>query len=101
MDYLENQSRRNNLLIDGVPDSKYESWSETEIKAKKVKLSDYLKIDDKLIELERSQRTGKYNHAGCPRSIVIKLLRYKDKQEILKRAKSLKGTNIFINEGLL
>lgn len=35
-DYLENQSRRNNLLIDGVPDSKYESWSKTEIKAKKV-----------------------------------------------------------------
>lgn len=28
MDYLENQTRRNNLLIDGVPDSKSESWRE-------------------------------------------------------------------------
>ena len=97
MDYVENQTRRNNLLIDGVSDSKSESWSEIEINVKKV-ISDHLKIDSKLIEIERSHRTGKYDHAGRPRPIVVKLLRYKNKEEILKRAKSLKGTNIFINE---
>ena len=33
-----------------------------------------------------------------PRTIVCKLLRFKDKQDILRKAKLLKGTNIFINE---
>lgn len=41
-------------------------------------------------EFERAHRTGKYDHTGRPRSIVIKLLPFKGKQEIRKRAKSLK-----------
>lgn len=28
LDYLENQSRRNNMIIDGIPDVKSESWSD-------------------------------------------------------------------------
>ena len=32
------------------------------------------------------------------RTIICKLLRFKDKQNILRKAKLLKGTNIFINE---
>lgn len=95
-DYLENQTRRNNLLIDGVPESKTESWGDTEIVTRKV-LSEHLKMDSKQIEVERAHRSGKYDLSGRPRSIVVKLLRYKDKQEILKRSKLLKGTNIFIN----
>lgn len=88
---------RRNLLSDGVPDSKSESWSETEIKVKKV-FSDHLKIDSKLIEIKRSHRTVKYNRAGCPRSIMVKLHCHRDREEILKRVKSLKGTHIFIND---
>lgn len=95
-DYLENQTRRNNLLIDGVPESKTESWGDTEIVTKKV-LSEHLKMDSKLIEVKRAHRSGKYDLSGRPRSTAVKLLRYKDKQEILKRSKLLKGTNIFIN----
>ncbi len=99
MDYLENQSRRNNLLIDGVPDSKSESWRDTETLTKKV-LSDHLKIDSKLIEVVRAYRTGKYDQAGRPRSIVVKLLRYKDKQEILRRAKQKRHQHLH-QRGLL
>lgn len=54
------------------------------------------KIDLKLIEFDRVNRSGKYDQSGQPRSIVIELLRYKDKQEILKIDKALKGTSIFI-----
>ena len=34
LEYLENQSRRNNIRIDGIPESGGESWDETEDKAK-------------------------------------------------------------------
>lgn len=90
LDYLENQSRRNNLVIDGIPDSK--SWSDTESKAKKL-FSDHLKIDPKLIEIERAHRIENYGHTGHPRSIELKLPRFKDKEEIMKCAK---GTNFFL-----
>ena len=97
LDYFDNITRKKNLVIDGVPDVKLEAWSETESKIKKL-FSEHLKIDPKHIEIERGHRIGKHDPTGRPRSILIELLRHKDKQEILKRAKTLKGTNIFINE---
>lgn len=96
-DYMQNQLKRNNLLIDGIPDIKNESWQESEIKVKKI-LADHLELDPKLIELERCHRTGRFEADGRPRTVVFKLLRFKDKEEILKRAKNLKGTNLYINE---
>lgn len=96
-DSLENQSRRNNILIDGVPDNKQESWSQCEKKVREI-LKDKLKLDPLKIEIERSHRNGKYQEDGRPRPIVAKLLRYKDKEVIMQRAKYLKRSNIFINE---
>lgn len=96
-DYLENQTRRNNLIFDGIPDSKTESWHESEIKVKKL-ITEHLKMDPSHIELERAHRTGKFDAEGRPRSVMVKLLRFKDKEEILKRAKYLKGSKLYINE---
>lgn len=48
--------------------------------------------------MERAHRTGKPDGGDRPRPIVVKLLRYKDIEAILQRAKSLRGTKIFINE---
>lgn len=96
-DYLENQSRRNNILIDGVPDNKQENWSQCEQKVREI-LKDKLKLDPLKIEIEHAHRNGKFQEDGRPRPIVTKLLRYKDKEVIMQRAKYLKGSNIFINE---
>lgn len=60
-------------------------------------LSEQLKIDSKLVELERAHRIGQYA-TGRTRTVVVKLLRYKDKEEILKRSKILKGTRYYIKE---
>ena len=49
------------------------------------------------MEIECAHRAGRKNRSK-PRTIVCKLLRFKDKQNILRKAKLLKGTNIFINE---
>lgn len=96
-DYIENQSKRNNIVIDGIPDVPTESWDESQHKAKEL-LADHLKMDPKLVEIERAHQMGKYTVNGQPRPVIVKLMCYKDKEEILKQAKKLKGTNFFINE---
>ncbi|KAJ8250918.1 hypothetical protein GJAV_G00214750 [Gymnothorax javanicus] len=97
MDHIENQTRRNNILINGIKDDKTESWHDTEVKAKKF-LADHFKMDPKLIEVERAHRNGTFQPDGRPRTMTVKLLRFKDKEEILRRAKCLKGTKFFIHE---
>ncbi len=95
MEYLEGQSRRNNLVIDGITESPGETWAEAEDKVKKV-LTEKLQLKQ-TIEMERAHRTGKPG-GDRPRPIVVKFLRYKDRTTILQRAKLLKGSRIYINE---
>ncbi|XP_065645688.1 uncharacterized protein LOC136076146 [Hydra vulgaris] len=49
------------------------------------------------IKIERAHRTGQKNSVK-PRTIIIKLLDFKDKIDILKKTTNLKGKNIYINE---
>lgn len=57
-DYIENQSRRNNIIIHGVDESPNEKWTETEEKFRSL-LSEKMKIDHQHIEIERAHRSGK------------------------------------------
>jgi hypothetical protein len=91
---LEDRQRRNNLRLDGLMENETESWEETELKVIKV-FENNLNI--KGVTIERAHRTGKLG-SKSPRTIVMKLLNYKDKVQILKNAHKLKGTDIFINE---
>ncbi|KAJ8346773.1 hypothetical protein SKAU_G00281740 [Synaphobranchus kaupii] len=69
--------------------------TETEEKVKKI-VAEKLQLQQE-IEVERAHRTGKPG-GDRPRSIVVKLLRHKDRSAILQRTKSLKGSKIYINE---
>ena len=53
----ENQSRRNNIRIDGIPEEPDETWEDTESKAKAA-LEFKLNLPFK-VEIERAHRTGK------------------------------------------
>nr|XP_047133676.1 uncharacterized protein LOC124811671 isoform X1 [Hydra vulgaris] len=88
---IEDRSRRNNLRVEGV---KEESWLESELKVKKI-FDEYLDIND--VKIERAHRAGKED-IKKHRTIVVKLLDFKDKEAILKNSSKLKGKNIFINE---
>ena len=55
------------------------------------------RLDIGNVVIERSDRTERKSRSR-PRTIVCKLLRFKDKGNILRKVKLLKGTNIFINE---
>ncbi|KAI8483400.1 hypothetical protein Bbelb_388630 [Branchiostoma belcheri] len=124
LDYIENQSRRSNLIFDGIKDDKQEERAAslgiaTSVTlARKYKgdssqpcpdstlnrkcccseevLRNKLRLNTDNIEIEQAHRNGKPGEQ--PRPIVVKFLRYKDKQNILRQAKMLKGTQIFINE---
>ena len=92
---IEDRSRRNNLRIDGMKENAYESWEDCERKVKQL-FGETLQVKDVMIE--RAHRSGKVAKGEKPRTIVLKLLNYKDKEKILKQAKKLKGTDVFINE---
>ncbi|KAI4823555.1 hypothetical protein KUCAC02_012136, partial [Chaenocephalus aceratus] len=69
-DYLEGQSKRKNLIIDGIPESPGESWEESEYKVREL-LRTELQMDEERIE---------------------------DKTAVMGRRNRLKGMNIFLNE---
>lgn len=94
-DYLEGQTRRNNLVVDSIPEAQNESWKETEDKVRCV-INDKLNLDSSQMVIEHAHRTGNPSRYSGKRHrpIMIKLLRYKDKMAVLGKTKDLKATNI-------
>ena len=72
------------MVKNRIEDVKTKTWHDTEVKAKKL-LADQLKLYLKLIE--SAHMNGTFFPDGRPISIAVKLLRFKDKEEILWRAK--------------
>ena len=91
---LKDRSRRSNIRIGGVKEDSKESWEECE---KGVHSLLKERLDIKSVGIKRAHRTGRKTR-NTPRKIVCKLLRFKDKQNILKKAKLLKGTDIIISQ---
>ena len=105
MEYLENQSRRNNIRIDGIPEEPDETQEDTESKAKAA-LEFKLNLPFK-VEIERVHRTGKVNRRSDdntsstrPRTVICRLVSWKRKDPILKAARIVKPEGMFVNEDL-
>lgn len=89
-DWKKNQSRRNNLIFKGVPETDREKWSDSEEKNRKL-VTEKLKLDHKHLELKRAHRSGK-PPADKPRTIMVKFLRYKNRLDVLEKVKQLRVT---------
>lgn len=104
LEYLENQSRRNNVRVDGIPEVDNETWEDTEAKVKQV-LKDELDLAS-VPDVERAHRVGKSRRtsaqgsASRPRTIVCRLRDWKERETILKCARRIKPDNIFVKEDL-
>lgn len=103
-DILEGQSRSHNVMIDGIPESENERRSDSEEKVPTL-FKEKLDLDPHTIGIDRAQRVGKASTAADgthvrqrPRPVMVRLLRIKDRDTILSKAKMLRGSNIFINE---
>ena len=61
-----------------------------------VLFKDQLNITES-IEIDRAHRVGRLG-GNKPRTIVLRIHSYKQKEKIKRAAKSLKGTGIYIND---
>lgn len=95
IDRLENQARRNNIIIYGMQEKDTENWNETEeIVIKFVK--EKLQIGLEEFQIERAHRLGYAKNKKRP--IIAKLYNFKIKEEIIKNGKLLKGTGFAVSE---
>ena len=96
IDYLENQSRRSNLKILGLPEGEKElTWEDTE-NVVRAAVKEHLGFLEEL-QIERAHRIGKLwlpgakRQDGCasedPHGIVAKMSSWKQKEQILKAAR--------------
>ena len=100
IDYLENQSRRNNLRIDGVKERAEETWADTEQALRKVLETDLKMPADhvKAIAIERAHRTGGAQNADRDRTVVVKFTNFKERDSVLQAARANRPRGVFVNE---
>ena len=94
---LEDYSRKNNLRIDGVPESHKENWENIALQVKK--LSEKLGCERE-VKLDRAQRIGSPGSSERPRTVLVRFHNYTDRQFFLRNSHKLKGTKVFVNEDL-
>jgi hypothetical protein len=89
---LQQEIKRNNIIVYGIPEPNNETPAD--ITRAIEGLSNSLKIAK--IDIDDAFRLGKHL-SGKTRPLLIKLLRYREKQNIFKAATALKGTSISIS----
>lgn len=93
---LEKEARKKNLVLKGVMDE--EAEGQGELLEKIALVMNNVGVEwEKERDLEDYTRLGKYREDGT-RPILVKLNKYNKKIEVLKQAKNLKNSEIWINE---
>lgn len=96
VNYQEDHSRRNNLRISGIAEQNGETWEQTALQVLNM-------VQEKLqlppVKLERAHRVGPHDNT-TPRTIVARFEHYGEREAVLRNARKLKGTGIYINEDL-
>ena len=94
----EQYSRRNCLLLHGIPEKKQENTDELNIKT----IYEHLDIDITDRNMDTIHRIGNPRNADeKPSPIIIKLVKYNDRKKIFGSKKKLKGKKIPITESLM
>ena len=93
---LEDRSRRNNLRINGIKEGKNETWEECKERVNCF-LEEKLDVDTSEIWIKRAHRVGEKKN-GQERQIVVQFNSYKNKLDISRNCKKLKGTNFSVFE---
>lgn len=92
--YMENQSRRDNLVLRGVEENAGESWEDCSRKVMEV--GKMIGVDLKEEDIIRAHRTG---GGPKPRPIVAKMRTWELKDQFMRRKKNLNGkSRILVQE---
>lgn len=73
-----------------------ETWEQTSIRVSEL-FTNKLQLPN--MELERAHRVGPVSMVR-PRAVLVRLEKFHDRETILKYARKLKGTSIYVNEDL-
>ena len=100
-EYLENQSRRNNIRVSGIPEAEGETWDDSEAKVKAV-IKEKLQID---VDIERAHRverrkSSKRQNTNQPRTIVCRLRDWKQREAVVRKARKVKPEGLYVSEDL-
>ena len=94
---LEDYSRRNNIIVDGVMEEDGETTEKLQRDIEKPFSEKKLDLKPAIDNIHRLG--SKFNKRDSrPRSVIVKLTRFQDRQNCLKRSRLLRGTNVYINE---
>ena len=91
---LEDRSRRNNLRIDSIEEIPNETWEDCKIKIQEL-IKNKLKINEHT-EIDCCHQLSKKKNQNHLHTIICRITKFKEKQQILKNAKLLKNTGTFI-----
>ena len=98
VNYLEAQSRRNNLLFDGIEEVANENWEKCEKNLIQL-LNEHLDTGEIEFTFERVHRIGPMNKTDTkPRTVVAKFTSYKQRDFVWQNRAEMKGTKIWISE---
>jgi len=102
LDYLENQSRTNNIRVNGILESDNKTWEDAEVKVKRA-IKEKLDLE---VEIERAHRverrktkSGQANQ-NQPRTIMCRLRDWKQREQVLRKARKEKPADLHISEDL-
>ena len=97
-DQQEQYSRRNSLLVHEIAEEKEEITDEVIINT----LNETLDLEIKLRDINRTHRIGELKKTrGKTRPIIVKFVRYNDRNQVVRNKKKLKGQKISITEKLM
>jgi len=94
LEELQQYTRRNCVLINGVPEHKGENTNDVVVNIAQEKMGIELEPED----LDRSHRIGKFKAPGKHRPLIVKFARYNVRQNFMKNRKQLKGTSIGVSD---
>ena len=97
MDWQEQYSRRNRLLIHGITEGNQENTDGSALEIFREKLD----IELTQTDIDRAYRIGKSDkRSSRPRPVIVKFIRYNDKKKMFSKKKQLKNSGMSITEGL-
>ncbi|KAI5742899.1 hypothetical protein M8J77_012404 [Diaphorina citri] len=99
MKHMDRDGRKRNIIIYGVVEKDNESFRDLQNIVTWI-LNEKLESDIRREEIDDYFRLGRRTNGQKPRPIIIKLLSYWRKREIMSNSSKLKGTNLFIANDL-
>ena len=96
---MEQYSRKTNIRINGIPETGYETAEDTTLKVIDTLNKTLKDINVQNEHINIAHRLGK-KKTTVPRQIIVKFHSRMKRDELLKKRRELKGTNIYISEDL-